>query len=137
VLCSLDAGFGDTYRKIKRRDHFETVLANLASYSRAGAHIAAKYIMLPANCSRHEIDEFVERIRWIGVREVLGDIDHRYPNSEREITEALGYMWYACQRVRIPFRLGSTGLHHNPESGVDELVAASYGMVANAGGGRF
>lgn len=134
VLCSVDAGFATTYRAIKLRDHFEAVLTNLAAYAQAGAHVAAKYIMLGNNCSPHEIDEFVERIRWIGVREVLGDIDHRHPDSKAQIIEALGYLWYACQRVRIPFRLGSTGLHHNPESGVDVRVDEGYAAVANYGG---
>jgi pyruvate-formate lyase-activating enzyme len=136
VLCSVDAGFATTYRAIKRRDHFESVLTNLAAYVRAGAHVAAKYIMLPNNCSTLEIDEFVERIRWVGVGEVLGDLDHRFPDSDARIIEALGYMWYACQRVHIPFRLGSTGLNHNRESGVAERVDERYTAVANFGGAR-
>jgi pyruvate-formate lyase-activating enzyme len=134
VLCSVDAGFARTYREIKRRDHFETVLRNLGAYARAGAHVAAKYIVVGANCGRHEIDEFIERVRWVGVREVLGDLDHREPDAPPHVVDALSYLWYACQRARLRFQLGSTGLHHNPESGVHARVAVRYGDVANSGG---
>jgi sulfatase maturation enzyme AslB (radical SAM superfamily) len=134
VLCSVDAGRARTYREIKKRDHFETVLTNLAAYARAGAHVAAKYIAVEANSSTQEIDEFIERVRWIGVKEVLGDLDHRSPDASPKVVDALGYLWYACRRARIPFQLGSTGLHHNPESGVDERVALRLGDFANAGG---
>ena len=66
ITVSLDAGTRDTYKKIKRVDVFDNVVANLTLYAEAGSHIELKYILLPGiNESVNDISEFVDIARQI------------------------------------------------------------------------
>src|SRR5262249_22097925 len=80
ILCSVDAGAPETYKKIKKRDEYKTVWRNMFLYRQHGAHVVVKYIVTEENCSRKEIHAFVQDARRHGRPFVLADIDHRYPD---------------------------------------------------------
>ena len=65
INCSVDAGTRDTYRLVKGMDGFEKVRGNLYRYSvKNGGRLQLKYIILNENCSRADLDGFVELCRY-------------------------------------------------------------------------
>ena len=61
ILCSVDAGTSETYRRIKGRGKIEDVWRVLKGYAEIFPEgVVAKYIVKDENCSNEEIDRFVE-----------------------------------------------------------------------------
>lgn len=72
IVCSVDAGTAETYFKIKAKDLFNRVWANLARY--AGIRpdlVTLKYIIMESNCTAREIREFVKKAADIGARDII------------------------------------------------------------------
>lgn len=62
VICSIDAGKPETYRRMKQVDGFDQVCVNMKKYAQASMGIVVlKYILLPGvNDIPEEIDGFIE-----------------------------------------------------------------------------
>jgi pyruvate-formate lyase-activating enzyme len=69
IVCSLDAGTRQTYKKIRGQDYFDNVLTNLKQYSEAGLYITLKYIFLPgANDNQADFEGFANAAEHIGAK---------------------------------------------------------------------
>lgn len=70
VEASLDAGARETYRRVKGRDAFERVVANLREYSIFGP-IELKYVAMIDNFGDADIEGFLELTRKLNVSKVI------------------------------------------------------------------
>ncbi len=107
VVCSVDAGTAETYKRIKGRDFFARVMGNLAAYAKADAdRVEAKYIMMEANCRRDEIDQFLAAVSKAGVKRVNCSINtHSNAASQGDPSEAIVdgivYMMVRCADIGL------------------------------------
>lgn len=125
VLCSVDAGTPETFRKIKHRNCYDAVWRNLQTYIFAGAQVTVKYLMFSGNCSRKEIDRFVRDALRFGRPSIVGDIDHRQPDPKKEIIEGLAYLKWLAEMESLSYSCGETGADSAPEFNVAERVEAA------------
>lgn len=73
LQVSLDSGTPETYYKVKGRDIFDRVVANLSAYAavRGGKeNISLKYIMKDDNCGASDIDGFITLCKKMGITRV-------------------------------------------------------------------
>jgi pyruvate-formate lyase-activating enzyme len=122
VLCSVDAGTAATYERLKGVDRFEAVWRNLATYQSAGAALTLKYLVEEGNTDAGETAAFVERCRALGVKSVVSDIDHRYPDPTPRILRALARLQEQSRRAGIYSVYGSTGARSALEFSVGRRV---------------
>src|SRR5262249_30350849 len=126
ILCSVDAGSPETYKRIKEGDEYQTVWRNLLLYRRRGAQVVVKYIVTEENCSRKEIRSFVQDVRRHGRPLVLADIDHRYPDVTSAILAGLAFMKLTAWSSGLDFAFGETGSDSYPEKQIPTLVEKSF-----------
>jgi len=83
IICSLDAGTRNTFKKLKRIDAFNQVIENLKKYSEKAAYqITLKYIIVPTyNDNMSEYKNFVKIAKELGINCIRTDIDARYARS--------------------------------------------------------
>src|SRR4029453_3972775 len=122
ILCSVDAGAAETYKKMKKRDEYQTVWRNLHLYRRRGAHVVVKYIVTGENCSSREIRSFIRDAVSNGRPDILADIDHRYPDVDTAILSGLAFMKLATWSSGLDFAFGETGSDSYPEKKIPLLV---------------
>lgn len=122
ILCSVDAGAAETYKKMKKRDEYQTVWRNLRLYRRRGAHVVVKYIVTGENCSPKEIRAFIQDAVRHGRPDILADIDHRYPDVDTAILTGLAFMKLASLSSGLDFAFGETGSDSYPEKKIPLLV---------------
>lgn len=115
ILCSVDAGTANTWKRIKAKDLFETVWRNLEQYIRSGCRVALKYIMKDENCSNTELHAFVRRAVEIGAKELVLDIDYDFPDPNPKIIHGLQTLHRLATARGIYTTFGSTGAFFTPE----------------------
>ena len=125
VLCSIDAGNAETYKKIKGRDGFDKAWANLERYQKLGAEITLKYIVLPENCDEENTRGFIERAGSLGKLSIVSDIDIRSPEPSVAILQGLYSLHSKAASAGIFIRYGSTGGNSLMEAGVREQIKSS------------
>jgi pyruvate-formate lyase-activating enzyme len=118
VICSVDAGLPETYRRIKEKDYLERVWRVLEEYVRAGSPVSLKYIVKDQNCGDADLEAFIHRAARIGARELIVDIDYDFPEPSAEVVTALGRLRALARHARLPSRFGFTGANFAPEHGV-------------------
>lgn len=93
IVCSVDAGTRETYKKIKVKDAFDRVWENLERYVRIRPDLVElKYIVMESNCTQYELLEFMRRAVGIGARNVI--VSHNtYTNakSEGHVSEEIAF----------------------------------------------
>ncbi len=89
ILCSVDSGTRETYNRIKQRDRFDRVVANLRRYKERGAIVVPKFLVVDDNASKSEAEAFVSLVKNLGVKTVIADIDHRFPDPKPHIIDTL------------------------------------------------
>lgn len=136
VVCSLDAGLASTYFAIKKRNYFERVWANLADYLRLGVVVTAKYIVTDENCAGPELDAFVARAADTGIRDLVVDIDYRFPQPSDAVVTGLGHLLHRARNVGIHARFGFTGDNFAVENGVAARAAAAVRREEHAAADR-
>ena len=110
-LClktSMDCGTPETFVRMKEKDLFHQVWANLAKYASTGAEVSAKYIICHDNLDRKDLDGFVEQVRINKIRWVHVDINHNYAESEvgaRHI-DAAAYLQTTLQQEGVTVHCG-------------------------------
>jgi pyruvate-formate lyase-activating enzyme len=124
VVCSIDAGTAESYRRIKQRDAFESVWSSLRRFIEVGAGVTLKYIMLRENCSDSEMDEFVGRARQLGPVAIVTDIDYRQPTPTEAIMNGLLRLQTAAHAAGLPVRYGSTGEYSAVNHETSQRLAA-------------
>jgi glycosyltransferase involved in cell wall biosynthesis len=122
VLCSIDAGTPQAYRRMKGRDLYDLVWRNLEIYAGAGVEVTVKYIMRDENCSGHELRRFVCDAQRHGRPSLVGDVDYRYPDPNEKVTKGLAYMKLLASRARLNFALGGPGCVASPEAELDARI---------------
>jgi len=126
VICSVDAGLPETYRRLKAKDYLERVWLVLEEYVRVGSPVSLKYIVKDENCGDADLEAFVHRAARIGARELIVDIDYDFPEPNLEIISALGRLRALARQARLPSRFGFTGANFAPEHGVAALAEEAF-----------
>jgi uncharacterized Fe-S cluster-containing radical SAM superfamily protein len=122
ILCSVDAGKRETWKRMKRRDLFEVVWRNLGEYVRTGCRVVLKYIVKEENCGEEELRLFVERAVGIGAKELVIDIDYDFPVASEEVMGGIRMLRKLAMGAGIYTTFGSTGAQFTPEEKVGERV---------------
>lgn len=124
MICSVDAGFPETYFQLKERDYLELVWRNLEEYIRLGVHVTPKYIVKSENCADAELEAFVARAVQIGARELILDIDYDYPQPTPDVIVGLAQLKHLALRARLHTRFGFTGDNFAAENDVASRMMA-------------
>lgn len=83
ITTSIDAGFENTYKKIKGSDKLTTVLQSLKKYHQCGKErITIKYLLLPENCKKDELLAFAEKIEEYGLIGCSFQISTNYKSEQ-------------------------------------------------------
>ena len=80
VCTALDSGCKETYEKIKQVDKFDKSIENLKKYVAVsgGSSIIVKYIIVNGyNDNLQEFTLFMEKMREIGIKIIVLDVDYR------------------------------------------------------------
>lgn len=114
INISLDSGARETYKKIKRVDMFDRVVANLHKYADAGCGIHLKYILLPEyNDNINEVNAFINIAADIGARKViLSWNQYEYDNGVRKNKDSVPCLteYMFCIYSYMIARLGEEGI---------------------------
>lgn len=120
INVSLDSGTRETYKRIKRVDMFDRVVANLHKYADTGCGIHLKYILLPEyNDNIDEVNAFINIAADIGVRKVIlswnqYDIDDGVWKNKNSVPCLTEYLF--CIYTYMIARLGEEGLEWDIET---------------------
>ena len=118
VVCSVDAGTPETYRKMKERELFAKVWENLARYAREGRNVEAKYIFTPDNCGDKDILGFVAEVKKANIPQIICDVDAFNPTLTDEILDAYTAMRYEAEKLGIKAISAGCGVASFPENEV-------------------
>lgn len=95
MLVSLDSGTAETFKVVKGVDLFEKVKDNLKKYREATSQIFLKYILLEQNCTKEDLDGFIDLCSSLRVArvDISADLKRKtdYVNAtvpEQEIVDA-------------------------------------------------
>jgi organic radical activating enzyme len=131
VICSVDAGYAETYIKMKKRDVLDQVWRNLQEYRDAGCLVTVKYIVREDNCAQPEIEAFLQKMEVFRFSKLLVDIDYDYPVPTTDVLQAAAALRYLASRRGIHAEFGFTGAQFSPEVAVsDRLHRVLEGMAA-------
>ena len=78
IFLSLDAGTGETYRRVKGLDMFDRVTANIRRYREGGGEVKLKYIVLPENRGKADLEGFVSFCLSCDIRDIHISSDVRF-----------------------------------------------------------
>lgn len=96
LICSVDSGTAETYKRIKGRDRFHKVWHNLGEYMKAAeGSIGAKIIVTEENC--HEVIPFLDQAQKAGIRDVVYDINFYDLEQSERIFDAIALLIYECE----------------------------------------
>jgi sulfatase maturation enzyme AslB (radical SAM superfamily) len=118
VICSIDAGTRETYFRVKGRDLFEKVFANLLEWKHRGSLVTLKYIVKTENADAADLEEFVSRAHALGPVSVILDIDFQDPEPSDAIVGALGRILDLLIQAGVAVSYGHTGDRFKPERGL-------------------
>ena len=114
LVVSLDCGSKETHKKIKQVDTYEQVWENISKYIDIAHNknsVNLKYIILPGvNDNKLEILEFLRKASFVGIKQVIFDIDIYYLNENRNnikkyIVDLFYYALEQCIEFGISFLL--------------------------------
>lgn len=85
IICSLDCGTQETYKRIRGVDKFSVVVSNLIKYAQCG-NVQLKYILLPGiNDNQEDIEGFFEVAGKINASVIL---DRNRNEASKEMTDS-------------------------------------------------
>ncbi|MFT7686579.1 MAG: putative Fe-S cluster-containing radical SAM superfamily protein [Candidatus Azotimanducaceae bacterium] len=117
IVCSIDAGTGATYAKIKGPDYLNTVWQSLEKYIEAGCTVTLKYIVMENNASTYEINKFLKRAKkFAGICDLIIDVDYNNAESTPVVIDGLANLYLGAKKSGIACRYGFTGGNFFPES---------------------
>ena len=116
IICSVDAGFPETYLRMKGRDLFEKVWRTLVEYIEAGCDVHVKYIVKEENASAAELRAFIARLEAIGARHLIVDTDYDYPDPSKAVREGIRLLHALGPAHGIHTTFGATGAQFAPEA---------------------
>ncbi len=130
LLCSVDAGTPETYQAMKQRDALAKVWEHLAAYADRGVSVTAKYIVTERNCSREEIDAFVQAAVAHGRPEIRGDIDYAQPEQSPAVVAGLAYLQWSCHIEGLGCAICGVGVGYAPDSELATRVQKAVAQLA-------
>jgi pyruvate-formate lyase-activating enzyme len=131
VLCSVDAGFPETYRRMKGKDLLEHVWRTLERILAAGVDVRLKYIMKEENCARGELEEFCRRAEAIGARQLIVDVDYDFLPPSRPVLQGVAELCMLGPRHGMITTVGATGMLYAAEWDIARDVQALVGPRAS------
>lgn len=104
---SLDSGTAETYRRVKGLDAFERVKATLRRYRAGGSNLLLKYILLPENTARVDLDSFLELAAELKPQSVSISCDIRVKTSllPQAVIDGAVYLALGCQRRGLAYTI--------------------------------
>jgi hypothetical protein len=126
VICSVDAGLPQTYKRLKQKDYLERVWAVLGQYASTGAALTLKYIVKEENRGDADLHAFVARAAGLRPRTGIVDFDYDFPDPGPEVTAAMGRLLALARAAGVPTRFGFTGANFAPEHGVAARAEAAF-----------
>jgi pyruvate-formate lyase-activating enzyme len=131
LICSLDAGTRETYRRMKQKDLFDKVCDNLAAYSAHGP-IIAKYIVMDDNRAEEELSRFVNLVRARGIKYIHISRNMYSQRPDAKIIRAMARLAVAALKSRIPFQFPTNSVTPSDrlliKSAMAEIVAEEMGF---------
>ncbi len=109
IICSVDAGTRETYRKLKQGDQYEAVWENLADYAAGGKTLVTKYILVPGNTDSGEIIAFLERSSRVGVHHVVLDVDAFHPVLTKEMQICIAFAREQARALGLKLDINGCG----------------------------
>ena len=115
VRVSIDAGTSLTYKRMKGADKYYDVWNNVEEYMSVSDKVMIKYVLCQMNCSRENIEGFIDSCRTHCVKEVYIDVDHdAYAVSEnsgwsiytKDIFDSAWYMKEIAEQNGIVPKIG-------------------------------
>lgn len=76
VVASVDAGTPELYSKIKGKDLFKSVFANLKKYASSGGEVVAKYVYLDENHGEAEFKAFLKECKKSNINKIMLEPEH-------------------------------------------------------------
>lgn len=123
IMCSLDCGTEETYKKIKKQPFFNNVIENIRKYCEINSDtIFVKYIFCDHNISIDEIDQFFILMKQIGVKNVILGLDdylHELPSNQYK--ESI--LYFAQKAITMGFHAGNVIRLNIPE--LDSIIVKS------------
>ena len=116
IICSVDAGFRETYERMKGRDLLDQVWRTLTRYIDAGCDVHVKYIVKDENCSPDELKAFVARAAEADVKNLIVDTDYNYPEPSDDVLAGLRLLSALGPAHGVHTSFGATGALFAPES---------------------
>lgn len=104
---SVDAGTRETYREVKGMDVYDKVIDNIRRYAQEGAVIEIKYIIMPENCDRENLDGFLDICRKISPRVLMisGDLNVDHTQLPEDVINGVVYMARQAEKYNIPYQV--------------------------------
>lgn len=104
---SVDAGTRETYREVKGMDVYDKVIENIRRYAQEGAVIEIKYILMPENCDRENLDGFLDICREISPRVLMisGDLNVDHTQLPEDVINGVVYMARQAEKYNIPYQV--------------------------------
>ena len=103
VLCSIDSGCRETYRKIKNVDAFDKVVNNLKKYARHKKNydgVNCKYIICPGyNDNIEEAEKFLNLCKSTGIEAITIAVEsiwmqeHRYDKDNKAMLNIIDFLY--------------------------------------------
>lgn len=113
---SVDAGTAETYKKVKGMDVFDKVLTNIRAYKAKGGRMYLKYILLPENSGKNDLDSFLSFCADINVDKIQISRDE-YVSLEslpQEVLDATDYMIEQANKLCLPYEFDVPVTEKNP-----------------------
>lgn len=126
IICSVDAGYPETYKRMKRVDVLERVWQTLRKYIDAGCEVHVKYIVKEENCSPPELEAFLAQAQEIGAKSLIVDTDYDFPDPSESVVAGIRLLGALGPRYGMHTTFGATGAMFAPEAheGGDAFEAA-------------
>lgn len=104
---SIDAGSRKTYHEVKGKDAYDKVLDTIRRYSANGAVIEIKYILLPENCDKKNLDGFLSFCKEISPRDIKisCDISMDHTQMSEDIVKSAIYMARQAKQFGMPYSI--------------------------------
>ena len=124
VMVSLDCGTRETYARIKGRDAFNRVVANVARYARTNPRRTLLKMILSRN-NLGEVPQFLDLAEAAGVRIVCYDTMMYEDHVDDAIVEAAARFRLEAEARGLECRAGEVGLVYNVEDRVSARIDAA------------
>lgn len=135
LTVSVDAGTRASYSKVKGRDAFDTVCANLNTYSAGGGNdVLLKIIVTEDNATETNVAGVMDMLRRTGIRKLRIDLDNYAPTQSEAVVNTMASLKCEAERLQVKADAYGTGMDGMPELNIQERIARRVGQAKEATG---